>query len=179
MNQDMNPSENPSQVQPSPPLLGRDLESYSVNGYHRRQKGFSLIELMIVVAIVGILGAIAYPSYIQYVQRSHRADAKTALLNDAQFMERNFTESSAYDQDKAGNNITSASLPYQQSPSTGGGAVYNITLANLTATTYTLTATPAAGGLMASDTVCGTLTLDQIGVKGIGGTGNVQECWGR
>ena len=49
----------------------------------QRKGGFTLIELMITVAIVAILAAIAYPSYTEYVRRAHRADIKTALLDDA------------------------------------------------------------------------------------------------
>lgn len=142
----------------------------------RRQKsGFTLIELMIAVAIVGILAAIAYPSYIEYVKRAHRADAKTALLNNAQFLERIFTETIAYNKDATGATITASSLPYTQSPNSGT-PVYNIGL-TVGASTYTLTATPATGGPMAGD-ACGNLTLTHLGVKGVGGS-TVPECWGK
>lgn len=141
----------------------------------RRKAGFTLIELMITVAIVAILAAIAYPSYTQHVRRAHRADAKTALLSNAQFLERNFTESNAYNKGPGGANITAASLPYPYSPS-GDDAIYNIGL-TVTATSYTLTATPASGGAMDGD-VCGALTLNHLGVKGVG-SGTVAECWGR
>ena len=54
----------------------------------KAQLGFTLIELMIVVAIVGILSAVAYPSYTEYVRRGHRADARAGLLQAQQWLER-------------------------------------------------------------------------------------------
>ena len=63
----------------------------------RASAGFTLIELMITVAIVGILGAIAYPSYVAYVKRGKRAEARTILLDDAQFMQRFYSANNRYD----------------------------------------------------------------------------------
>jgi type IV pilus assembly protein PilE len=165
-----------------------DTPFYGHNPYQRRfinnftddlnkgVRGFSLMELLITVTIIGILAAIAIPSYNQYIKRANRADAKSALLMNAQYMERNFTESNLYnktDSDNDGVFAENISLPYTQSP-IEGTAIYNITL-SASSTAYTLSATPVSGGSMAGD-VCGALTLTNLGVKGVGG-GTVPECW--
>jgi type IV pilus assembly protein PilE len=138
-----------------------------------RESGFTLIELMITVAIVGILAAIALPSYLEHIKRAHRADAKTALLNDAQFLERNFTESNLYNKTAANADVT---LPETQSP-TSGAAIYTISATTLSATAYTLTATPVTGGPMDGDT-CGNFTLSHLGVKNVSGS-TVANCWNK
>jgi type IV pilus assembly protein PilE len=161
-----------------PPSKGEDWGGKQRHGDQCRESGFTLIELMIVVAIVAILAAIAYPSYTQYIKRAHRADAKTALLSDAQFLERNFTESNLYDKtdsDNDGEYDDDITLPYTQSPSSGT-AIYNIGI-TVDASTYTLTATPVIGGPMSGDS-CGALTLTHLGVKGVGGS-TVEACWGK
>ncbi|MBK1723733.1 type IV pilin protein [Thiocystis violacea] len=144
----------------------------------RGRGGFTLIEVMITVAIVAILAAIAYPSYTEYVLRSNRADAKAALLEDAQFLERNYTETSppTYATDTAGNAVT---LPITQSPRSGT-ALYTLSATTLTATTFTLTAAPVAGGRMAGDK-CASFTLNNFGQKALSGTptATVQDCWAR
>ena len=139
------------------------------------QRGFTLIELMIVVVIIAILASIAYPSYTQFVRRSARAEAKSALLENAQFLERNFTTANSYAKDSAGNDIDDSKLPR------GGNARYDISVnVNVaTPTVFSLTAAPVAGGPSAGD-ACGTLTLNQQGAKGVsGGTLSAAECWGR
>ena len=66
-------------------------------GISGRNRGFTLIEVMIVVAIGAILAAIAFPSYARYVEQARRADAKAALLDAAQRLERCHTQFNAYD----------------------------------------------------------------------------------
>ena len=129
---------------------------------------------MITVAIVGILAAIAIPSYQGYIARGHRAAAKAALLDDAQFLERNFTEANRYDQDSAG---TAIALPVTVAPREGT-ASYNVTATALAQTTFTLTATAIAGGRMDGDG-CGNFTLTNYGVKGVSGALGVDACWNR
>ena len=134
--------------------------------------GFTLIELMITVAVIGILAAVAYPSYTQYVQRANRAEARAMLLENAQFLERNFTTANRYDQTSGGDDIDDDSLPRQQSPESGT-ARYLITVA-VASQTFTLSAAPT--GSMTGD-ACGTLTLKETGEQGSAGT--VADCWGR
>jgi len=120
-----------------------------------KNRGFTLFELMITVAIIAILAAVAMPSYRDYIKRNDRAEAKAIILENVQFLERNFVEAgNKYDKDAANNAI---SLPITQSPRTGT-AKYNISANPLTASTYTLKAEPVSGGPMDGDG-CGTLTF--------------------
>jgi type IV pilus assembly protein PilE len=132
----------------------------------KSKNGFTLIELMIVVAIMGILAAVAYPSYRQHVIKSNRVDAEKNLLELTQWMERFYTENGRYDQDRTDPTpvpVTIDSLPFNQSPTTGTTTFYNMTFTvGPTATTYTLTATPTA---TQDDAECGAISLNHASVK--------------
>lgn len=136
----------------------------------RRNQGFTLVELMIVVAIVAILAAIAYPSYQQYVRKSRRADAKAVLVEAAQFMERSYTEKNF--------SYASVTLPptLKKSPQDGERKYYTIDFDGTpTANTFTLIAKPE--GDQAKDR-CDALTLTHTGEKGTEATGmTADECW--
>jgi len=139
----------------------------------RKEKGFTLIELMIVVAIIGILAAIAYPSYTESVRKSRRADAQGALMGLANSMERYFTENGKYTGAAVGGNDTGAPANYaSQAPIDGNTKYYNLLITAATATTYTVSAAPIAGGPQANDR-CGTMTLDSIGNR----TAVQADCW--
>ncbi|MBL0680387.1 type IVa pilus pseudopilin TppA [Aeromonas dhakensis] len=131
-------------------------------------RGFSLLELMITVAVMAILTLIAYPSYNSYMASAKRAEAKAALLEAAQYMERQFTADGNYD----GGNLASAGLATL--PRDGGAAYYNLAL-NASGARYTLTAIPT--GVMNGDP-CGLLTLDQGGQQGVSmASMTAAECW--
>lgn len=115
--------------------------------------GFTLIELMIVVAIVGILAAIAYPSYRDQVIKSRRSDAHSVLLDVAARQERFYFDNGSYA------NALSA-LSYSADAIDTPEGYYSVSITASSATSYTITA--AAQGDQASD---GDLTLDNLGNK--------------
>lgn len=131
------------------------------------QRGVTLVELMVVVVILAIIAAIAIPTYRQQLMRSNRSDAKTALMQTAQNLERCYTRTSTY------------TGCIDDFPVASPEGLYMVTAGeddvDITGTTYTLTATPQAG--QAEDTTCGNFTLTEQSVRDVTGTGTVDECW--
>ena len=146
-------------------------------GNYTRQRGVTLIELMIVAAIVAIIFAFAYPSYERYIVRSKRAVAQNALLQVADRQQQFFMDNKRFAADLT--NLGYTANPFvidDEGATTVAGdvnAVYSLALSNVTATTWTVTAAPLNAQL-SRDTNCGSLTLTQAGVKGSSAGG---DCW--
>ena len=136
----------------------------------KNQNGFTLIELMIVVAIIGIIAGIAYPSYMESVRKSNRADAKATLNDIAHRLQRCFTTYNAYNDANCG-----VATDLGGGPIVSPEGMYSVS-AVLAPTTYTLTAAPIAGTSQAADTKCGSLTLTNAGVRNASGSYGA-ECW--
>src|SRR5437868_5421556 len=129
---------------------------------HKKHSGFTLIELMIVVAIVAILASVAYPSYRDQILRSRRADGKAALMQNAQTLEKCFTVNGTY--------VGCALL------TTSTDGYYTIAApvagpSGALATSYSMTAT--AIGPQSSDSHCATFTINSVGAK----TATNTDCW--
>jgi type IV pilus assembly protein PilE len=138
--------------------------------------GFSMIELMIVVAIVAILAAIAYPSYTKYIIKTNRSAAEGCLSEYANYMERFYTTNLRYDQTTAGVSLVLPTLDCTSQ--TASKYSYQFATAQPTATTYTLQAVPVPDSPQAADTQCATLQLDQTGSRTESGTDTVvTDCW--
>lgn len=143
-----------------------------------KNNGFTLIELMIVVAIIAIIAAFAMPSYREHIAATRRAEAGSALLEGAQALERYFSANGKYlvPDDSALPAVFPTQVP------ANGTAYYTIAVAAdvaPTASTYTLEATRVDGGLMASDP-CGNLRIDQTGARTVdSATKTIAECWRR
>ncbi len=145
-----------------------------------KQRGFTLIELMIAMVVIAILAAVGYPSYLDYVARGKRAEGKGALLRAAQQMERFYSVNNCYPSNTAncGSAGTSAAALTAASINAFSGDSAASSAYNLTVTTnaqdFTVTATP-----IFTDTKCGNLTLTNTGAKGKTGTESMQNCWSK
>jgi type IV pilus assembly protein PilE len=155
-----------------------------MHGVPRDDNGFTLIELMIVVAIVAILAAIAIPAYKKQIMQSRESAAKSALLDLARREETFYSTNNYYTTqlDSLGYaNITSNGI---QVPNNTNEAYYTITVAPATSgtteATYTATATPVTGSTQVND-ACGTYQIDYLGNQtNVGATGTSSgglSCW--
>ncbi len=144
-----------------------------------RQRGVTLIELIIVMIIVGVLAAVAIPSYRNYVIRSQRADAKDALLALATAQEKFYLQCNTYAADIAG--APDCAAGELQGTDVSKNGWYDLDIPTpMSTTTYTVTATAAAGGNQFQDEACRTFRVTDRGIRTAANSGNADntaECW--
>ena len=143
-----------------------------------KQRGVTLIELMIVIVILAVIASVAYPSYMNYVVDTKRTAATSILLQVADRQQQFFMDNKRFANDLtnlgfANNPLVIADDGRTMANAADSGSTYSVALSNVTATTYTVTAAPL-NGQAARDNECGSLTLNQTLTKGSDGG---SDCW--
>ncbi len=133
---------------------------------NKQTRGFTLIELMIVIAILAIIVAFAWPSYLENVRKSRRAEGTVHLLELADRMERYYSDQGTY----AGATLGPAEADLYVAVSENG--YYNLAITVQDNVSFTVTAAPTTKGKQDDDT-CGTFTLTSTGLTSADGS----KCW--
>jgi type IV pilus assembly protein PilE len=133
----------------------------------KKQLGFTLIELMIVVVIISIIMAYIIPNYREYVLKSRRTEANNSLIAMAAIQERFYANNNRYG---TAAEVNMATL--YPAPTDANGLFYTISMES-TDTSYTITSTASGRKRQNEDTPCLVMTLDNLGQK----TPTGDECW--
>lgn len=145
----------------------------------KKKKGFTLVEILVVIAIVAILASVAYSSYDGSVKKSRRRDAQGVLQGLAQAMERHQTTTGSYKAAAVGGaDIGAPNIYSDKSPIEGNQTFYDIEITVATTTSYNLAAFPAVGAQDGD----GYLSLSSTGARqwDANNDGNItadEECW--
>jgi len=137
-----------------------------------RSGGFSLVELIIVIAIIGILAGVAIPSYNSYMLKSRRVDGTAFLIEVASEQVRFYSEYNRYTN-------TMSELGYgTEDTADSEEGMYTVTITTeANNSRYSLTAAPAAGSPQLKDTACGSFTLNSSEQRSVSGTASAADCW--
>ena len=134
---------------------------------NKHSTGFTLLEMLITVVIIGVLAAIAIPNYQAQVEKTRRSDARIALVETSQRLERCFAQFGSYNH--ASCTVAAPVLEY-----------YTISILSRTASTYSLSAAVNSDGAQKKDTHCATLTFDHTGQQAAldsDGEPSPADCW--
>ena len=132
---------------------------------NKKTRGFTLIELMIVIAILAIIVAVGYPSYMEHIKKSRRAEGMGQLLELADRMERAYSDGGTYP--------TVISEVYV---ATTDGGFYTLSIVSANNVSFTVSAAPTSLGRQ-NDDKCETFTLTSLGQKSVTGSVPNSHCW--
>ena len=135
--------------------------------------GLTAIELLIVIAIIGVLVAVVLPNLQWALQSARREDAIGSLRELHNIMQQYYTANGTF----ATATIAQGTISDVLSSAVTDDGHYTLSISTVSATTFTIKATRQGGSPQIRDTQCGDYTLTSANVRGITGTGSVDQCW--